>query len=101
MTINNDTEYRSGDNDVWVNTHQKNLIYVFCHDCDEVDEMQIIDAPQESDQVQELTKDYTSIMEMHADQTGHFVQLGTTKGSEIDLVDIARALSSEFSRRDG
>ena len=101
MTIDNEIESKSGNGIGLVNTNQKALIHMVCHECDEVDKMQIVDNPQESERVQEVTENYSSIMERHADQTGHFVQLGTTKGSEIDLVDIARALSSEFSRRDG
>lgn len=100
MTIDTEIESKSGDGIGLVNTNQKALIHIVCHGCDEVDKMQIVDNPQESERVKEVTQNYSSIMERHADQTGHFVQLGMSEGSEIDLVDIARALSSKLSCRD-
>lgn len=75
-------------------TGRKTLVYVLCDDCDEIDEMLIVEDTQDSNQTQEVTETYSSIMERHSDKTGHRIQLGITEGHEIDLVHIARAITS-------
>jgi hypothetical protein len=77
-----------------VNNGLKSLVYVRCHDCDKVDEMVIVDGSRESNQAQEVTETYSSTMERHSDEAGHRIEMGMTEGSEIDLVHIARAITS-------
>jgi hypothetical protein len=77
-----------------VDTARKTLVYVLCNDCDEIDEMLIVEDTQDSNQTQEVTETYSSIMEKHSDKTGHRIQMGITERYEIDLVHIARAITS-------
>lgn len=70
------------------------LVYVVCHECNEIEKMRILEASQDSDPVQRVTDTYSTIIEEHADETGHNAQLGITEGSEADLVETARAIAS-------
>jgi hypothetical protein len=70
------------------------LVYVVCHDCDEIEKMRVLEASQDSEQVQRVTDTYYTVIEEHAEETGHNAQLGITEGSETDLVDTARAIAS-------
>jgi len=94
MTSGSETDSDSKCGVDTVNTEQKTLVYVRCHDCDEVDETVIVDDSQESSQAQEVAETYSSTMERHSDGTGHRIQMGITEGSEMDLVHIARAIAS-------
>lgn len=94
MTSRTETDSDSKCSVDTVNTEQKTLVYVRCHDCDEVDETVIVDDSQESSQAQEVAETYSSTMERHSDGTGHRIQMGITEGSEMDLVHIARAIAS-------
>ncbi|WP_143040799.1 hypothetical protein [Halopenitus malekzadehii] len=77
-----------------VDPGQKTLVYVLCDDCDGIDEMLIVDDSRDSNQTQEVTETYSAIMERHSDKTDHHIQMGITEGYEIDLVHIARAVTS-------
>lgn len=70
------------------------LIYLVCHDCNEIEKMRIVEASQDSNQVQKVTDMYSSLVEEHTDETGHNAQIGITEGSEADLVETARAITS-------
>jgi hypothetical protein len=52
------------------------LVYVVCHECDEIEKMCILEASQDSDQVQMVANKYSTVIEEHADETGHDAQLG-------------------------
>ena len=94
MTSRTETDSDSKCSVDTVNTEQKTLVYVRCHDCDGVDETVIVDDSQGSSQAQEVAETYSSTMERHSDGAGHRIQMGITEGSEMDLVHIARAIAS-------
>lgn len=75
-------------------TGRKTLIYMLCGDCDKIDEMLIVDDSQESNEAQAVIERCSSSMERHSEETKHPIQMGVTEGYEIDLVHIARALTS-------
>lgn len=56
--------------------------------------MLIVEDSRDSNQTQDVTETYSAMMERHAAKTGHSIQMGTTEGYEIDLVHIARAVTS-------
>jgi hypothetical protein len=94
MTDGNEIDSDSGSGVGMMNSAQKTLVYVRCYNCDEVDEMLIVDDARESTQTQEVTEMYSSIMDRHSDETDHYIQMGITEGPEIDLVHIARGIVS-------
>lgn len=76
------------------------LIHVLCDGCSYADMLTLLEHPRDSEQTQAISEAHHTMADHHADETGHYVEVGVTTGSPDEIRSTAQSMAEGIDGAD-